>query len=42
MFQQDGVGAALLIDATIIRTVLLPSVMSLLGRASWYLPRPDQ
>jgi RND superfamily putative drug exporter len=34
-----GVGAALLIDATIIRTVLLPSAMSLLGRANWYLPR---
>jgi RND superfamily putative drug exporter len=41
MFQQMGfgVGAALLIDATIIRTVLLPSAMSLLGRANWYLPR---
>jgi RND superfamily putative drug exporter len=41
MFQQMGfgVGVALLIDATIIRSVLMPSVMSLLGRWNWYLPR---
>ncbi len=41
MFQQMGfgVGAALLIDATIIRSVLLPSAMALLGRWNWYLPR---
>ena len=41
MFQQMGFGVAvaLLIDATIIRSVLLPSVMQLLGRWDWYLPR---
>jgi uncharacterized membrane protein YdfJ with MMPL/SSD domain len=41
MFQQMGFGVAvsLLIDATIIRSVLLPSVMVLLGDRNWYLPR---
>jgi RND superfamily putative drug exporter len=41
MFQQMGFGVAiaLLIDATIIRSVVLPSVMDLLGRWNWYLPR---
>ena len=41
MFQQMGFGVAvaLLIDATIVRSVLLPSAMSLLGRWNWYLPR---
>jgi RND superfamily putative drug exporter len=40
MFQQMGFGIAiaLLIDATIIRSVLLPAAMSLLGRWNWYLP----
>jgi RND superfamily putative drug exporter len=28
-----------LLDATIIRGVLLPATMKLLGRANWYLPR---
>jgi uncharacterized membrane protein YdfJ with MMPL/SSD domain len=41
MFQQMGFGvaAALLIDATIIRSVLLPATMHLLGRWNWYLPQ---
>ena len=41
MFQQMGFGVAvaLLIDATIIRSVVLPSAMRLLGEANWYLPR---
>jgi putative drug exporter of the RND superfamily len=41
MFQQMGFGVAvaLLIDATIIRSVLLPAVMHMLGRWNWYLPR---
>jgi RND superfamily putative drug exporter len=41
MFQQMGFGvaASLLIDATVIRTIVLPSVMALLGDRSWYLPR---
>ena len=41
-FKQMGVGlaAAILIDATIVRAVLLPSAMSLLGERNWWLPRP--
>ena len=41
MFQQMGFGVAvsLLIDATVIRSVVLPSVMVLLGDRNWYLPR---
>src|SRR3954452_18934259 len=40
MFQQMGFGVAvaLLIDATVIRSVVLPSAMVLLGRWNWYLP----
>ncbi len=40
MFQQMGFGVAvaLLIDATIIRSIVLPAVMHLLGRWNWYLP----
>ncbi|BBH65822.1 membrane protein [Actinoplanes sp. OR16] len=34
-----GLAAAVLLDATIIRAVLLPAVMTLLGRANWWLPR---
>jgi uncharacterized membrane protein YdfJ with MMPL/SSD domain len=34
-----GVAVALLIDATVIRSVLLPSAMKLLGDWNWYLPR---
>ncbi|MFC5661913.1 MMPL family transporter [Kitasatospora misakiensis] len=39
--KQMGVGlaVAVLIDATIIRAVLLPAVMTLLGERNWYLPR---
>jgi RND superfamily putative drug exporter len=41
MFQQMGFGVAvaLLIDATVIRSVVLPSTMALLGDRNWYLPR---
>ncbi|MGA8988002.1 MMPL family transporter [Aeromicrobium sp.] len=37
-----GVGTALavLIDATIVRAMLVPSLMALLGRANWWAPRP--
>jgi uncharacterized membrane protein YdfJ with MMPL/SSD domain len=40
MFQQMGFGVAvaLLIDATLIRSVILPAAMALLGRWNWYLP----
>jgi uncharacterized membrane protein YdfJ with MMPL/SSD domain len=34
-----GLAVAVLIDATIIRAVLLPSAMKLLGEWNWYLPR---
>jgi RND superfamily putative drug exporter len=39
-FKQFGVGlsAAILIDATIVRAVLLPASMKLLGEWNWYLP----
>jgi RND superfamily putative drug exporter len=41
MFQQMGFGvaAALLLDATLIRSIVLPCTLSLLGERSWYLPR---
>jgi RND superfamily putative drug exporter len=40
MFQQMGFGiaVALLLDATVIRSVVLPSMMQLLGKWNWYLP----
>jgi RND superfamily putative drug exporter len=34
-----GLAAAVLIDATIVRGVLLPATMKLLGDWNWYLPR---
>ncbi|MFZ0625265.1 MAG: MMPL family transporter [Acidimicrobiia bacterium] len=39
-FQQMGFGlaVAVLLDATIVRTVLVPASMKLLGRWNWYLP----
>jgi uncharacterized membrane protein YdfJ with MMPL/SSD domain len=51
VFKQVGVGlaVAVLIDATIVRAVLLPSTMKLLGELNWYMPgrgprqaRPEQ
>ena len=33
-----GLAAAVLIDATIVRAVLLPAAMKLLGERNWYLP----
>jgi EmrB/QacA subfamily drug resistance transporter len=41
MLKQFGVGlaAAVLIDATIVRAILLPAAMKLLGDRNWYLPR---
>jgi RND superfamily putative drug exporter len=40
-FKQMGVGlaVAVLIDATIVRAVLLPATMKLLGDWNWYLPK---
>jgi uncharacterized membrane protein YdfJ with MMPL/SSD domain len=41
IFKQFGVGlaAAILIDATVVRAVLLPATMKLLGDRNWYLPK---
>ena len=41
MFQQMGVGlgVAVLLDATLVRCVLVPAAMRLLGPWNWYLPR---
>jgi RND superfamily putative drug exporter len=41
MFQQMGFGlaVAVLIDATLVRTVLVPASMKLLGDRNWYLPK---
>jgi putative drug exporter of the RND superfamily len=41
MFQQMGFGVAvaLLIDATLVRSVLLPAAMQVLGRWNWFLPQ---
>ncbi len=41
MFQQMGFGVAiaLLLDATLIRSVVLPSTLTLLDERTWYLPR---
>jgi putative drug exporter of the RND superfamily len=41
MLQQFGfgLGAAVLIDATLVRSVLVPASMKLLGNRNWYLPK---
>jgi len=41
MFQQMGFGlaVAVILDATVVRSVLVPSAMKLLGDVNWYLPR---
>jgi RND superfamily putative drug exporter len=40
-FKMIGIGlaTAILIDATVVRGVLMPAAMSLLGERNWYLPR---
>jgi uncharacterized membrane protein YdfJ with MMPL/SSD domain len=40
-FKMMGVGlaVAVLVDATVVRAVLLPATMKLLGDWNWYLPR---
>jgi uncharacterized membrane protein YdfJ with MMPL/SSD domain len=35
-----GLAVAVLIDATLVRMVLVPAVMELLGKANWWLPAP--
>jgi putative drug exporter of the RND superfamily len=41
MFQQMGFGlaVAVLLDATLVRSVLVPATMKLLGRFNWYMPK---
>ena len=34
-----GVGAGILLDATVVRSLLVPAIVSLLGRWNWWLPR---
>jgi RND superfamily putative drug exporter len=33
-----GLATAIFIDATVVRMVLVPATMTLLGRANWWLP----
>src|SRR4029077_7120329 len=35
-----GIALAVLIDAFVIRTLLVPSLMALLGKWNWWAPRP--
>jgi putative drug exporter of the RND superfamily len=35
-----GLGLAMLLDATLVRTVLVPALMKLAGNANWWAPRP--
>jgi RND superfamily putative drug exporter len=35
-----GLAAGILFDATVIRVLLVPSIMTLLGRWNWWLPEP--
>ena len=41
VFKQLGIGlaVAILLDATLVRAILLPATMKLLGDQNWYLPR---
>jgi RND superfamily putative drug exporter len=34
-----GLGVAILVDALLVRLVLVPAIMKLLGRHAWYIPR---
>jgi len=35
-----GLAAGVIFDATVIRTLLVPSLVTLFGRWNWWLPRP--
>ena len=35
-----GLAAGIIFDATIIRALLVPSLMTLMGKANWWLPQP--
>jgi putative drug exporter of the RND superfamily len=34
-----GLSTAIVLDATIVRMILVPATMALMGRANWWLPR---
>jgi RND superfamily putative drug exporter len=35
-----GLGVGILLDATIVRALLVPALMSLMGKWNWWLPAP--
>jgi uncharacterized membrane protein YdfJ with MMPL/SSD domain len=35
-----GLAVAIFVDATIVRALLVPSLMAVLGRLNWWLPQP--
>jgi RND superfamily putative drug exporter len=35
-----GLGVGILLDATIVRALLVPALMSLMGKWNWWLPTP--
>jgi len=35
-----GLGAGILIDAVVVRCLLVPAMVALFGRANWWLPAP--
>jgi RND superfamily putative drug exporter len=35
-----GLGVGILLDATVVRALLVPALVSLFGRWNWWLPRP--
>jgi uncharacterized membrane protein YdfJ with MMPL/SSD domain len=37
-----GIAAGVLVDATVVRAFLVPSLMALLGSRNWWAPRPLQ
>ena len=34
-----GLAVSVIIDATVVRLILVPATMNLLGRANWWIPR---
>ena len=37
-----GLSVAIALDATLVRLILVPATMELMGRWNWWLPRPLQ
>jgi len=35
-----GLGAGIILDATVVRALLVPAAVALFGRWNWWLPRP--